>query len=142
MRHRGHVLVFWFQIYVVSIHFCFSVVAVCMVVSAILFYLLSSIILCWYLWSFAILLFELFIDGMFLCLDIRIIRLSEHNFLCMSLLVLWLFRLVLLVLIDEFFVAFISAWVGLSVVGDFSKNVFTLVTSVAFTVGFRPYSVC
>ena len=46
-------------------------------------------------------------------------------------------KLVLLVLIDEVFVAFsILASAGLAVVGDFSSNLFPSVKFVVFAVGF------
>ena len=53
VRHRGHVLVFWFRIYVVSIHFCFKIVL-----------LFLRLLPCWYLkcfsmWCFLVCVFKL-----------------------------------------------------------------------------------
>ena len=70
------------------------------------FIYLSSLIFCWYLSSFAMLIFELMLHGMFSCFRVRIIGFSEGNFSRMFLLVLQLLKLVLLVLIDGFFCSF------------------------------------
>ena len=73
---------------------------------------------------------------MFCCLCARIVGLSKRNFSC----TFFFFGFInaevdLLVFIDGCFVAFsISTWVGLSVVADFSSNLFALVKFAVFTV--------
>ena len=77
---------------------------------------------------------------MFRCLLVRIVGLSERNFSCMFFFGFIIDEVHLLVFIDEFFVAFsISTWVGLSVVADFSSNLFALVKFAVFTVVFGLY---
>ena len=49
---------------------------------------LSSLVSCWYLSSFAMSVFEFFLDGMFSCLHIRVVALKERNSLYMFLMVL------------------------------------------------------
>ena len=70
---------FWFQIYVVSIHFSYRIVLLFLRLFQ-QFYFLNWLISCWYLSSAAMLVFELFLDGIFPYLRVRIVRLSERSF--------------------------------------------------------------
>ena len=100
VRQRGRVIVFWFQNYVVFIYFCSKIVLVFLRLFQKFYIFFKFINFLLVLSSFAMLVFELFLDGMFPCLRIRSVWLSERNFPCMFL------RLVLLAFIDGFFVLF------------------------------------
>ena len=88
VTHRSHFLaVFFYSEFMLFLYISVLGSYCCFLDCFSNFIYLSSLIFCWYLSSFDMLVFELLLDGMF-CFLVRNIEVSEGSFLCMLLLLL------------------------------------------------------